>query len=95
MSVERLLIGSNQFETDTTGTSGDATLEGMSPSSNGPERDAVGRSGSIVEAVAAGDAQFTELDPDERKLAHALIDERIARRAADARFGLPDSPADR
>jgi hypothetical protein len=51
----------------------------------------VERSGSVavrrVLAVAAGEAQFSSLDPDERTAAHALIDARIAERAAGERFG--------
>lgn len=49
------------------------------------------RSGSVasrrVLAVAAGEAQFSSLDPDERATAHALVDARIAERAAAERFG--------
>jgi deoxyxylulose-5-phosphate synthase len=40
-----------------------------------------------VLAVAAGRAQFSELHPDERVAAHALIDAAIAERVASARFG--------
>lgn len=51
----------------------------------------VDRSGSVatrrVLAVAAGEAQFSSLDPDERDTAHALIDARVAGRAASERFG--------
>ncbi len=51
----------------------------------------VERSGTIatrkVLAVAAGEAQFSTLDPEERATAHALIDARIADRAASQRFG--------
>ncbi len=52
------------------------------------------RSGSVtnrrVLAVAAGDAQFSTLTPQERTGAHALIDARIAERVATQRFG-PDA----
>jgi hypothetical protein len=51
----------------------------------------VERSGSVatrrVLAVAAGEAQFSTLDGDEREAAHALIDAQIAERAASERFG--------
>lgn len=51
----------------------------------------VERSGSVtnrrVLAVAAGEAQFSSLAPEERTAAHALIDARIAERAAGERFG--------
>jgi hypothetical protein len=51
----------------------------------------VERSGTVVTrrvlAVAAGEAQFSTLDPDERHTAHALIDAQIAGRAAAERFG--------
>lgn len=51
----------------------------------------VERSGSVasrrVLAVAAGEAQFSSLDVEERTAAHALIDARIAERAAGERFG--------
>jgi hypothetical protein len=51
----------------------------------------VERSGSVatrrVLAVAAGDAPFSSLTPDERAAAHALVDARIAERAAGERFG--------
>ena len=40
-----------------------------------------------VLAVAAGEAQFATLDDDERTLAHATVDARIAERAARERFG--------
>jgi ParD-like antitoxin of type II bacterial toxin-antitoxin system len=54
----------------------------------------VERSGSVanrrVLAVAAGEAQFSTLTPDERTAAHALIDAGIAERAAKQRFG-PDA----
>ncbi len=43
-----------------------------------------------VLAVAAGDAQFSTLTPEERTTAHAVIDARIAERAAKQRFG-PDA----
>ena len=49
------------------------------------------RSGTLghrrVLAVAAGDAQFSTLGPEERTTAHALIDARIAERASKERFG--------
>lgn len=38
-------------------------------------------------AVVAGDAQFSTLTPEERTVAHATIDARIAERAAKERFG--------
>lgn len=38
-------------------------------------------------AVVAGEAQFSTLTPPERTAAHAMIDARIAERAADQRFG--------
>ena len=51
----------------------------------------VERSASVatrqVLAVAAGEAQFSSLDPDERQIAHALIDAQIAERASGERFG--------
>ena len=51
----------------------------------------VERSGSVtsrrVLAVAAGEEQFSTLDPTERVAAHALVDARIGGRAAKARFG--------
>jgi hypothetical protein len=54
----------------------------------------VDRSGSVatrrVLAVAAGDAQFSTLTPQERTAAHAVIDARISERAANQRFG-PDA----
>ncbi len=50
---------------------------------------AVAESESRVAKVAAGQAQFAELTPAERQAAHALIDSRIARRAAAAQFGRP------
>ena len=52
------------------------------------------RSASVTKrrvlAVAAGDAQFATLTPQERAGAHALIDARIAERVAKQRFG-PDA----
>ncbi len=49
------------------------------------------RSGTVttrkVLAVAAGEAQFSTLDPDERETAHALIDAQISEQVASARFG--------
>jgi hypothetical protein len=51
----------------------------------------VERSGTVatrrVLAVAAGEAQFSTLDAQERETAHALIDAEIAERAAGQRFG--------
>lgn len=51
----------------------------------------VERSASLEErqilAVATGDAQFTTLTPQERVIAHAVIDARIAQRAVGARLG--------
>jgi len=51
----------------------------------------VERSGTLahrrVMAVAAGEAAFTTLTPDERRTAHALIDAQIAERVAEERFG--------
>jgi hypothetical protein len=51
----------------------------------------VERSGTVatrmVLAVAAGEAQFSTLDPQERETAHALIDAEIAERVAGQRFG--------
>src|SRR3954469_1856738 len=51
----------------------------------------VERSGSVanrrVLAVAAGEAQFSSLTPEERTVAHALIDARISERVAAERFG--------
>ena len=38
-------------------------------------------------AVASGDAQFSALSADDRTIAHALIDARIAERAVNTRFG--------
>lgn len=40
-----------------------------------------------VLAVVAGDAQFSTLTPEERTVAHATIDARIAERIAKERFG--------
>ncbi len=40
-----------------------------------------------VLAVVAGDAQFSTLTAEERTVAHAAIDARIAERAAQQRFG--------
>lgn len=40
-----------------------------------------------VLAVVAGEAQFSTLIPEERTVAHASIDARIAERAAAQRFG--------
>jgi hypothetical protein len=40
-----------------------------------------------VLAVVVGDAQFSSLTPEERTVAHATIDARIAERAAGQRFG--------
>ncbi len=49
------------------------------------------RSGAVatrrVLAVAAGEAQFSTLGPDERGTAHALVDAEIAERVARQRFG--------
>lgn len=56
----------------------------------------VERAGSVasrkVLAVADGDSQFSTLTPQERITAHALVDARIAERAATQRFG-PDARA--
>lgn len=56
----------------------------------------VERSGSLatrrILAVAAGEAQFSALDPEERTAAHAVIDARIGLRVAKQRFG-PDARA--
>lgn len=38
-------------------------------------------------AAAAGEVQLSTLTPDERTVAHAIIDARIAERAASDRFG--------
>lgn len=43
-----------------------------------------------VLAAVSGDAQFSALTPEERTVAHATIDARIAERAAEQRFG-PDA----
>lgn len=40
-----------------------------------------------VLAVVAGNAQFSTLTPEERTVAHASIDARIAERVAEQRFG--------
>ncbi len=40
-----------------------------------------------VLAVIAGEAQFSTLSPEERTVAHATVDARIAERAAQQRFG--------
>lgn len=51
----------------------------------------VERAGTVatrkVLLVAAGKAQFSTLDPQERETAHALIDAQIADQAANQRFG--------
>lgn len=51
----------------------------------------VERSASVtsrrVLAVVAGDAQFSTLTSDERTVAHATIDARMAERIAEQRFG--------
>lgn len=51
----------------------------------------VERSASVatrrVLAVAAGEAPFSSLDPDERQIAHAVIDAQIAERVSAERFG--------
>jgi hypothetical protein len=51
----------------------------------------VERSGSLATrrllAVAAGEAQFSALNPEERTAAHAVIDAQIAERGAQQRFG--------
>lgn len=51
----------------------------------------VERSGTVatrkVLAVAAGEAQFSTLDPQERETAHSIIDAEIAERVANERFG--------
>jgi len=41
----------------------------------------------MVLAVAAGEAQFSSLDPNERQIAHAVIDAQIAERVSGERFG--------
>jgi hypothetical protein len=43
--------------------------------------------GRRVLAAVAGEAQFGALTPDERTLAHATVDARIAERVAKERFG--------
>lgn len=43
--------------------------------------------GRRILAVVAGEAQFSTLTPDERTIAHAGVDARIAERAAAQRFG--------
>ena len=43
--------------------------------------------GRRVMAVVSGAAQFSELTSDERAVAHATIDARIARRVSDQSFG--------
>lgn len=48
---------------------------------------AASEAGRRVLGVAAGDAQFSTLSPEERTVAHATIDARIAERAAKERFG--------
>ena len=50
------------------------------------ERSATASARRIM-AVAAGTAQFSTLSTEERSAAHALIDARIAERAATERFG--------
>ncbi|HEX5586151.1 MAG TPA: hypothetical protein VFZ17_02490 [Acidimicrobiia bacterium] len=40
-----------------------------------------------VLAAVAGEAQFSTLTPDERTVAHATIDARVAERVAEQRFG--------
>ena len=50
------------------------------------ERDATAHHRRLLEVVA-GEAQFSELDSDERRVAHALIDANIARAAVSQRFG--------
>lgn len=54
----------------------------------------VERAGSVtnrrVLAAAAGQAQFSTLSPEERAVAHALVDAGIAERVAKQRFG-PDA----
>lgn len=51
----------------------------------------VERSASVTSrrflAVVAGDAQFSTLTSDERTVAHATIDARMAERVAEQRFG--------
>jgi hypothetical protein len=43
--------------------------------------------GRRVLAVVAGEAQFSTLDPEDRTVAHATIDARMAARTAETRFG--------
>lgn len=43
--------------------------------------------GRRLRAVIAGDAPFSSLAPEERTIAHATIDARIAERVAEQRFG--------
>jgi hypothetical protein len=43
--------------------------------------------GRQVLAVASGDAQFATLTPEDRTVAHATVDARMAARVATARFG--------
>lgn len=50
------------------------------------ERDATAHHRHLMEVVA-GEAQFSDLDTDERSIAHALIDANIARSVASQRFG--------
>lgn len=40
-----------------------------------------------IRSVIAGEAQFSTLTPDERIVAHATIDARMAERVAEQRFG--------
>jgi hypothetical protein len=51
------------------------------------ERSASASSRQVL-AVVAGEAQFSTLAPEERTVAHAMIDTRIAERVAELRFGL-------
>ena len=51
------------------------------------ERSASATSRQVL-AVVAGDAQFSTLALEERAVAHATIDARIAERVAELRFGL-------
>jgi hypothetical protein len=50
------------------------------------ERDATAHHLRLMDVVA-GEAQFSDLDIDERSIAHALIDANIARGVASQRFG--------
>ena len=50
------------------------------------ERDATAHHRRLMEVVI-GEAQFSDLDSDERRIAHALIDANIARAAVSQRFG--------